>query len=341
MERLVMTLDEDELLGLQALAKVNPPSDGQAEGASTIAALVMREGLVSRLEQAGLPWAPSAALVEEHLRESRVVGALDEGDTSRDAHAAWTTSGENPAPDAAPTSRPRSSLASFWGNSRARTATCGALAMVTLVLLLGGYVAKWGWTGFESNDQVWDWLTLLLLPVAFATLPIWLEFGQHMSSARKTALLVAILAFAAFVVAGYLVPISWTGFSGNTLWDWLTLIVLPVTLITIRAWPTSPREIRRIHVVVASLLGIAAVITLVGGYAGTWKWTGYPGNTLWDWLQLLLAPLVVGTILVPASARMLSGDAARLAAAAVEREKATARARRELQARGGETRSSS
>jgi hypothetical protein len=96
----------------------------------------------------------------------------------------------------------------------------------------------------------------------------------------------------------------------------MTLIILPVTVITIRAWPGSPREIRRIHVVVVATLGTAWLVTLIGGYDATWRWTGYPGNTLWDWLQLLLAPLVFATILVPAATRWLSGDAARLAAAA-------------------------
>ena len=28
--------------------------------------------------------------------------------------------------------------------------------------------------------------------------------------------------------------------------------------------------------------------------------TGYPGNTLWEWLQLLLLPLVIPAILLPA-----------------------------------------
>ena len=34
------------------------------------------------------------------------------------------------------------------------------------------------------------------------------------------------------------------------------------------------------------------IITVIGGYALQWKWTGYHGNTLWDGLELLLVPLV-------------------------------------------------
>ena len=34
----------------------------------------------------------------------------------------------------------------------------------------------------------------------------------------------------ALVVAGYLVPWGWTGFTGNTAWDWLKLLLLAVLL---------------------------------------------------------------------------------------------------------------
>ena len=41
---------------------------------------------------------------------------------------------------------------------------------------------------------------------------------------------------------------------------------------------------------------IVFVVTLVGGYAGKWSWTGYGGNdTLWDWLRLLLLPVMLAT----------------------------------------------
>src|SRR4051812_49640819 len=39
------------------------------------------------------------------------------------------------------------------------------------VLLWGGYVRHWAWTGFGDNDTLWDWLELALLPTAVATLP--------------------------------------------------------------------------------------------------------------------------------------------------------------------------
>ncbi len=43
------------------------------------------------------------------------------------------------------------------------------------------------------------------------------------------------------MLAGYLFPIRWTGFPGNTLWSWFELIVLPAALISMRAWPAAGR----------------------------------------------------------------------------------------------------
>jgi hypothetical protein len=39
---------------------------------------------------------------------------------------------------------------------------------------------------------------------------------------------------------------------------------------------------------------------VIAGYALRWRWTGYPGNALWDRLQLLLLPLVVAAARQPA-----------------------------------------
>ena len=55
------------------------------------------------------------------------------------------------------------------------------------------------------------------------------------------------------------------------------------------------------------ILALGWTATIIGGYALSWKWTGYQGNTLWDWLRLLLLPLVVPTILVPATLRRILG----------------------------------
>ncbi len=55
-----------------------------------------------------------------------------------------------------------------------------------LVILWGGYVRGWPWTGFRGNDQLWDWLRLLLLPVVVGTLPVWIVHPEYLSLPRRT-----------------------------------------------------------------------------------------------------------------------------------------------------------
>jgi len=107
--------------------------------------------------------------------------------------------------------------------------TLGTAAAAIVILIAGSYAGHWTWTGLTQNGQVWDWMQLLLLPVAIGTFPLWLRFSGEMSPVRRRALAGAVIAFAAFVLVGYLVPLGWTGFRGHTLWNWLTLIVLPMT----------------------------------------------------------------------------------------------------------------
>ena len=57
------------------------------------------------------------------------------------------------------------------------------------------------------------------------------------------------------------------------------------------------------------------IVTVIGGYALRWSWTGYPGHTLWDWLGMLL-PLVFPAILLPSLLKWVSGNAAGRASAA-------------------------
>ena len=204
-----------------------------------------------------------------------------------------------------------------WNRARnqreTRMAFLGGAAIGLVVVLVGGYGYRWSWTGFADNDQLWDWLQLLVLPVAFGTFAVWLKHGSHMSKSRRLALALGVVAFAGFVAAGYLVPLNWTGFKGNTLWDWLTLLLLPLALMTVKLWPSTARELGGWHVVFGVAIVIALVVTLIGGYAGNWEWTGYPGNTLWDWMSLVLGPVVIATLVIPAAIRWVSGDAERAA----------------------------
>ena len=38
---------------------------------------------------------------------------------------------------------------------------------------------------------------------------------------------------------------------------------------------------------------LALSITVFGGYLFGWKWTGLPKQTFWDWLALLIVPIVL------------------------------------------------
>lgn len=267
-----------ERLALERLSGADP----EHRDAAAIAESALRDGLVARLAAAGLP-SPYAS----------AAAAPDERERSEPQETRW------------------------WNRVRSRREVktvliVGAVVGVAVVLV-GGYRYRWSWTGFADNNQLWDWLKLLVLPVAFGTFAVWLKNGSRMSRPRRLALCAAVLAFAVFVAAGYLVPLSWTGFKGNTLWDWLTLLLLPLALTTVKLWPSTAREIRAVHITFAVALALALLITLIGGYAGGWSWTGYPGNTLWDWLSLVLGPVVIATLVIPAAVRWVSGDVERIA----------------------------
>ncbi|MGH7921014.1 MAG: hypothetical protein ACREQM_13880 [Candidatus Dormibacteraceae bacterium] len=107
----------------------------------------------------------------------------------------------------------------------------GTGSMVTLaILLVGSYVADWRWTGFKANGTLWDWLHLLILPVAVGTLPLWFSTRKARRRSWMWPLLALLVAFAVVAVGGYGFSWAWTGFRGNTLWDWLQLLLVPVIL---------------------------------------------------------------------------------------------------------------
>jgi Pentapeptide repeats (8 copies) len=43
----------------------------------------------------------------------------------------------------------------------------------------------------------------------------------------------------------------------------------------------------------AAAVALVLIIVIVLGYRLTWGWTGLPGKTLWDWLQLLVIPVAL------------------------------------------------
>ena len=278
---------------------------------------------MARLAKAGLPWPPTP---------DSVAAAKSVADAASATEAVSASQEQSRATENEPaTAGVR--VESLWRRPPARKAAVAVLAIAATTVIVGGYAGHWQWTGFEANGQVWDWLHLLLLPVAFGTLPLWLRYSGQMSLRRRQVFAAFLMAALSFILAGYLAPLIWTGFQGQTLWDWLTLIVLPATLITVRAWPTAGRPLRMTHKVVASAILTGWIVTLIGGYAVRWNWTGYQSNTLWDWLQLLLAPLAINSFVVPKLVAFASGHAAELAEAdqaRLSRERALEAARKRL-----------
>ena len=170
-------------------------------------------------------------------------------------------------------------------------------AFAFAVTVVGGYKLGWAWTGFADNNTVWDWLHLLVLPVVLTAAPVW--YGTRRRLRIEWRLLVAAVAatFAVLLVGGYWLGWTWTGFDGRTLWDWLELLVLPATVTVLPIWLALGRGLPpRLRQAGAALI-VAFGLLVAAGYSFDWRWTGFPGNTLWDWLHLLLVPFVLPIVL--------------------------------------------
>ena len=192
-----LAIEPDELLGLTALAELDK-ADGGKVGADAVteARTLMRRALADKLEETGLPWAPSPEVVRQ-----RAEAAEPEGAVLRLAR-----------------------------NGKVRKVAAYVLAVAALVVLWGGYAHGWQWTGLRANGQLWDWLTLLLLPVVLGTIPLWMQDRKYISHRRRVLYGAAVVAWIAFVIAGYLVPLNWTGFRGQKLADWLQLLLIPAAV---------------------------------------------------------------------------------------------------------------
>jgi hypothetical protein len=184
---------------------------------------------------------------------------------------------------------------------RAAAGIGGAVALVVLaVVVYGGYGEHWRWVGVNgATATLWDWLHLLLLPIAAVALPLWLRHRPQMSGAAVTGVAALLAAFVFVVLAGYLVPWAWTGFIGNTLWDWLNLGALPLAVALIPVLVELRSEWGRRHAVALSIVAVVFIAVVLAGYVARWAWTGFVGNTVWDWLHLLLLPLLVPAVIVP------------------------------------------
>lgn len=191
--------------------------------------------------------------------------------------------------------------------ARLRWPWLSAAAILCALVLWGGYSHRWSWTGINGHTAtLWDWLHLVLLPLAFAVLPLWVNHRSRVATSHKATAAALLVAWAILVVLGYVVPWAWTGFAGNTLWDWLKLVALPLAIALIPLY----RDLRvgwqpRHTLIGAGALGLLLVAVL-GGYLAGWAWTGFAGNTLWNWLQLLLLPLLLPAVIVPSLRPLLA-----------------------------------
>jgi hypothetical protein len=177
------------------------------------------------------------------------------------------------------------------GLSRAAIASA---VLAAAVLLWGGYTGHWSWTGLSDNDTLWDWLKLLVLPLSLAALPLWLQSHHRMSVTRRGTLAGVAVAFGMFVLLGYALHWAWTGFAGNTLWDWLELLLLPVVIATVKFW-TAERSMETRHWIGVAAVIAGFVIFAASAYLLPFNWSGFVGNTLWDWMELLLLPVDIPT----------------------------------------------
>jgi uncharacterized membrane protein len=166
-----------------------------------------------------------------------------------------------------------------------------------------GSVFHWSWTGFNKDDQLWDLLHVLVLPVVLATLPLWYRTRDRWRLEWRAVLSAVVLVFVVLIVGSYGFGWAWTGFAGNTLWDWLELLALPVVVSCLPVWFVTHRELEREWRAAFGVLLIGLVVVVVGGYRFGWSWTGFDGNTVRDWLQLLVVPFLLPATLAWFGAR--------------------------------------
>lgn len=172
------------------------------------------------------------------------------------------------------------------------------VAIAFAITLYGGYGPDdWTWTGYKGAE-LWDWLHVLLLPIAFGLVAV-LVHADHLGGWRAVIGVSCLGLFIALVVAGYTIPWDWTGFVGNTVWDWLGLVLLPLTLSVLAALEFDVRSVKTSHLVFITAFVVVITVLAIGGYTAGWDWTGFEGNTLFDWLKLLFLPVVIPLVVIP------------------------------------------
>jgi hypothetical protein len=168
-------------------------------------------------------------------------------------------------------------------------------------LAYAGYVLHWSWIGLNGHSAtLWQWLNLVLFPLAIAVVPILYLRRATLTMPTKGTLVAGVTAFGLVVLASYEVPLRWTGFSGNTLWDWLKLLLPPLAVVSVACAGSLRSVVLSEHGLLVTGLIVVLGIPVLGGYLWGWEWTGFARQTLWDWLRLLLLPIAIPTVVCPA-----------------------------------------
>lgn len=182
---------------------------------------------------------------------------------------------------------------------RSWSADLGAIVVFTTSLLLIATLVvfaangrHWRWTGFAGTTSLWDWLHLLVQPVALVFMTLRLRTAGPAPGWRVAGRVLG-LALALVVIAGYGAHWRWTGFPGKQLWDWLELMLFPLVVVLLPEWVRRGEPFGRWARLAVVLGAIAFVVLVVGGYRWGWTWTGFTGNTFRDWLDLMIAPCLL------------------------------------------------
>src|SRR6516162_1429999 len=100
------------------------------------------------------------------------------------------------------------------------------------------------------------------------------SFGSHSLRPWIVPLTVSGLALAIALIGTYTLNWTWTGFKGNTLWDWLKLLVIPVALGIASIWLTQHHKWKASWTLSLWSLAVLLVLLEIATYAFNWTWTG-------------------------------------------------------------------
>lgn len=108
--------------------------------------------------------------------------------------------------------------------------------------------------------------------------------------------------FVAVLLGGYVGHWKWTGINRHTatLWEWLNLLLLPLVVAFLPIWLSRRTRVTERHKRWAPIGTSVFALIVFFGYVVPWAWTGFHNNTVWDWLHLLLLPLLIPLVALPA-----------------------------------------